>query len=156
MIVIQNTPLAQSPQHVWKRLSPRWFHWAVWRTLPLCRTQVDFYLRVTPTEAFSTPKCTMCEEDTRIKTVLVCVGERQERRRPVQFSGSNQQLCTAVRKAFSDVITPTDEVFLQIKDETWGGMFIDLVDQDVPDRSVLKANVTSSQPPTATRDQGVC
>ena len=95
----------------------------------------------------------MCEEDTRIKTVLVCVGER---RRPVQFSGFNQQLCTAVRKAFSDVITPTDEVFLQVKDETWGGMFIDLVDQDVPDRSVLKANVTSSQPPTATRDQGVC
>lgn len=95
----------------------------------------------------------MSEEDTRIKTVLVCVGER---RRPVQFSGSNQQLCTAVRKAFTDVITPTDGVFLQIKDETWGGMFIDLVDQDVPDRSVLKANITSSQPPTATHDQGVC
>ena len=153
MIVTRNTPLAQSPQHVWKRLSSRWFRWAVWRTLPLCRTRVGFYLRATPTEAFSTPKCTMSEEDTRIKTVLVCVGER---RRPVQFSGSNQQLCTAVRKAFTDVITPTDGVFLQIKDETWGGMFIDLVDQDVPDRSVLKANITSSQPPTATHDQGVC
>lgn len=66
------------------------------------------------------------------------------------------QLCTAVRKAFTDVITPTDGVFLQIKDETWGGMLIDLVYQDVPDRSVLKANITSSQPPTATHDQGVC
>ena len=40
-----------------------------------------------PPEAFSTPKCTMCEEDTRIKSVLVCVRERQERRQPVQFSG---------------------------------------------------------------------
>ena len=99
----------------------------------------------------------MCEEDTRIKTALVCVGEKHERRRPVQFSGSNQQLCTAVRNAFSDVIAPTDEVFLQIKDETWGGMFIDLVDQDVPDRSVLKANITSeSRASTVTHDQGVC
>ena len=61
-----------------------------------------------------------------------------------------------MRKAFTDVITPTDGVFHQIKDETWGGMFIDLVDQDVPDRSGLKANITSSQPPTATHDQGVC
>ena len=154
MIVIRNNPLTQSPQYVWKRLSPQWFHWTVWRTLPLCRTWVGFFLQATPTEAFSTPKCTMCEEDTRTKSVLVCVRERQERRRPVQFSGSNQQLCTAVRKAFSDVITPT--VFLQIKDETWGGIFIDLVDQDVPDRRVLKANITSSQPPTATCDQRVC
>ena len=75
----------------------------------------------------------------------------------MQFSGSNQQLCTAVRNAFADVLSPTDEIFLQIKDETWGGMFIDLVDQDVPDRSVLKANITAeSQAPKATCDQGVC
>lgn len=39
-----------------------------------------------------------------------------------------------MRNAFSDVITRTDEIFLQIK--YWGGMFIDLVDQDVPDRSI--------------------
>ena len=91
-----------------------------------------------------------------MKTILVCLGEKHERRRPVQFSGSNQQLCSAGRNAFSDVLTPTDEIFLQIKDKTWGGMFIDLVDQDVPDRSVLKANITSeSQAPKATCDQGV-
>ena len=37
--------------------------------------------------------------------------------------------------------TPVDgQVYLQILDKSWGdGIFVDLLDQDIPDRSVLKA-----------------
>ena len=57
--------------------------------------------------------------------------------RPVSFTGGKDELIQAIRTAFSDVLAADDKVFLQIHDESWG-VFIDLLSQDIPERSVLK------------------
>ena len=86
------------------------------------------------------------------KCVLICTGERK---RPVTFTGSKEQLLTAIKDAFSDVVKPESNIFLQIKDEAWGGMFVDLRDEDNPDRSILKAVVSESTPTGQSLDQVV-
>ena len=87
------------------------------------------------------------------KVVLVCMGENK---RIVPFStpaGSESQLQTAssatvadtealaaaIRVAFKDVLQPGQEFFLQLKNEEWGGVFVDLLGGPIPDRSVVRA-----------------
>ena len=66
-----------------------------------------------------------------MKKVLVRFGDRCK---PVQFTGGD--LHKEIRKAF---VLNEEDFFLQIKDEEWGGEFVDLSDeQEIPDKSVLK------------------
>ena len=45
-----------------------------------------------------------------------------------------------VRTVFKDVIAEAD-FFLQLKDDEWGGEFVDLVGQEIPNHSILRAVV---------------
>lgn len=80
----------------------------------------------------------MDEEDVR--TVLVVFGERS---RQVFFKASGtysvkEVLMRAITETYRDVVGDS-KLFLQIKDDSWGGMFVDLQEQEVTDRSVIRA-----------------
>lgn len=74
------------------------------------------------------------------KTVLVSLNERN---RVVEFSGSlmSDFVCT-VKDAFADVLKKPAHIVLQIKDENWGGVFIDVQSMEaIKDRSILRVIV---------------
>jgi len=61
--------------------------------------------------------------------VLVCLGDRKN-------------ILEAIRNTFSDVLPCTAQFILQIKNENWGGDFLDISKSgEVPDRSVLKVRI---------------
>ena len=75
------------------------------------------------------------------KSILVQFGEH---RRPLSIP-ANQNVEAAnlkerVRTAFMDVIAEAD-FFLQLKDDEWGGEFVDLVGQEIPDHSILRVMI---------------
>ena len=76
------------------------------------------------------------------KTVLVQLGERV---RPVVIAPGDgddvARATVATCTVFRDVLSPADEIVLQLKDEEWGGIFIDKLQGDIPSQSVLKAVV---------------
>ena len=80
-------------------------------------------------------------------TVLVLFGQHT---RPVSFvPGTNPEetqraMLTAILSAFSDKLPPKSSLILQIRDDEWGGMFVDLISQEVLDRSVVKVLVDDS------------
>ena len=44
---------------------------------------------------------------------------------------------SAVHTTFSDIIHPVQDFFLQIKDDEWGGAFVDLLDDwEIVDKSI--------------------
>ena len=77
------------------------------------------------------------------KNVLVSVGENT---RVVTFStGSETQsemeaLSKAVRASFTDIIPTGSEILLQVKNEEWGGGFVDMIinADEIADRSILR------------------
>ena len=73
------------------------------------------------------------------KTVLVCFGERK---RPVTYTvdeNEKESLLAAAREVFTDVDGIVDESVVQVKNEQWGGEFVDLKeDEKIPDRAVLR------------------
>ena len=76
------------------------------------------------------------------KSVLVQLGEFN---RVVQFehcpdAGGTERdsLVIAVRATFSDRINPHDRLTLQVKDDDWGGVFVDCVGDKIPNRSIMK------------------
>ena len=77
-----------------------------------------------------------------IKRVLVGV---EGINRPVTYSGSNKDLENAIIKTFSDRlhgINESDkELIIEIKDAEWDGLFVQLIDQVVADKSVLRARI---------------
>ena len=77
------------------------------------------------------------------KTVLVSFSERN---RPVEFTGGMEELTVATKETFRDLLGNKDpDIFFQLRDEDWGGLFVDVVDASkIPDRSVLKAVVVKS------------
>ena len=79
-------------------------------------------------------------------SVLVCYGER---RRPLKTSSSFLALKEAVLAEFTDIF-PVErdrcELLFQRKDDSWGGVFVDIVEEEpIPDRSVVKVSVLYSQ-----------
>lgn len=80
-------------------------------------------------------------------TVLVLFGQHT---RPVSFvPGTNPEetqkaMLTAILSAFSDKLPPKSSLILQIRDDEWGGMFVDLISQEILDRSVVKVLVDDS------------
>ena len=76
------------------------------------------------------------DDKSSTRTVLVSFNER---RRPVTFQGGKAGLIEAFKAAFVDVLNPLhSKLVLQIQDHNWGGAYIDLLDQDIPDRSYVK------------------
>lgn len=74
------------------------------------------------------------------KTVVVQLGEFN---RVIQFEVSTGKterdvLLAAVRAAYSDRIGPEHRLTFQVKDEGWGGLFVDFFGDEVTDRSVMK------------------
>ncbi len=68
--------------------------------------------------------------------VLVRFGDRC---RPVQFTGDELHL--KIRE-----VNQQEDFFLQIKDEEWGGEFVDISDeQQIPDKSVLNIFLLKKQ-----------
>ena len=63
------------------------------------------------------------------------------RNRPVIFSGSKIDLVRQTRYTFSDIVVAEDsDIYFQLEDQTWGpGVLVDLLDQEVEDRSILIA-----------------
>ena len=63
------------------------------------------------------------------KSVLVSLNKRN---RVVDFSGSSlSDLVNVVKEAFKDLIDETAQLVLQLKDKSWGGVFIDVQDIEV-------------------------
>ena len=62
-------------------------------------------------------------------------------------SSSLEALRAAVLSQFSDVLPAAKcDLLLQIKDDNWGGMFVDIVEgHSIPDRSVVKVVVEATQ-----------
>ena len=54
-------------------------------------------------------------------------------------------LISLIRETFSDKIKDNDAVILQMKDEEWGGAFIDYFEDRVPDKSILRVIVEKPQ-----------
>ena len=61
---------------------------------------------------------------TMAKTVLVSL---EERNRPVTFSGAKENLVEEIRVVFKYQLASEEDVYLQIKDESWGGIFVDVL-----------------------------
>ena len=84
-----------------------------------------------------------CCHDTQImeKTVLLQLQTSSgSRNRPVSFIGGKKELLSATKAKFSDVLSKDGELFLQIRDESWGeDVFVDLMDEDIPERAMVKA-----------------
>ena len=82
-----------------------------------------------------------------MKSVLVCVGERK---RPVTLANDSSvnELKLAIVREYQNILprsssstdqSVADRLVLQIKSEDWGGIFVDLKDEDdYPDKSVLR------------------
>lgn len=75
------------------------------------------------------------------KKVLVKFGDHC---RPVQFTGDHDELVLKTKEEFA--LNQQEDLLLQIKDEDWGGEFIDLSASDeIPDKSVLKLVLLKKQ-----------
>ncbi len=62
------------------------------------------------------------------------------RNRPVTFLGEREELVIATKEKFNDILSEDGDVYIQILDQTWGDdVYVDLQDQDIPARSILKA-----------------
>ena len=71
--------------------------------------------------------------------VLVSVGEN---RRIVSFSSTPastdaEVLSKAIKETFGDILKSDQEFFIQAKNEEWGGLFLDVLDQEIVDKAVV-------------------
>ena len=74
------------------------------------------------------------------KCILVLLGNNT---RVVKFtSGVVDVVMSEIRNAFSDVLQSGQEFFLKVKREEWGGVFVDVQENDeIVDKSVVKAEM---------------
>ena len=72
------------------------------------------------------------------KTVLACLGERK---REVTFTAEGDKmkaLTDAIKRVYADKLQIDGELVIQLKDENWGGEFVDASTTTIPDRGVVK------------------
>ena len=74
------------------------------------------------------------------KCILVLLGNNT---RVVKFTSSGLNIVVSeIRNAFSDVLQPGQKFFLKVKREEWGGVFVDVPENDeIVDKSVVKAEM---------------
>ena len=67
--------------------------------------------------------------------------------RPIVFNGGQNDDVTKVKKTtlrvFKDVLKVEDRITLQLKNDEWGGVFVDALEGHISKRSVIKAIVTT-------------
>ena len=81
------------------------------------------------------------------KQVLVCLLDHKRALLIKEKNVSATELKVRVEQLFADVLgKQVGEFFLQLKDESWGE-WVDLIDQTIPDRAVLRANFIPAQEP---------
>ena len=82
----------------------------------------------------------MSSTDNRAEEVSVLVRYGSRCRRIVLSSGSSEsELRVNIRDVFGDLLGAEQRFFLQLKDDDWGGEFIDVPDGlKVADRSVFR------------------
>ena len=81
--------------------------------------------------------------DAPRKSVLFCMGGRNRIGSSAGtgvFVSDKSALTAAVRAQFGDILSEKQDFFLQIKNEDWGGAFVELLEeQNVPDKAVIEA-----------------
>ena len=78
-------------------------------------------------------------EATAVKKVLVSIGEN---RRIVSFSSTPASsdaeiLSKAIKETFGDVQKSGQEFYIQVRNKEWGGLFLDVLDQEIVDKAVI-------------------
>ena len=69
---------------------------------------------------------------------------------PVKSSGSREALVSAIRERFADLLpspsVDAPDLVTAISDDSWGAdVFVDLLDQDTPNRAVLRFRVAQRE-----------
>ena len=82
------------------------------------------------------------------KSVLVMLGENTC---VVTFSAGSsmtekEAVTSAIHLTLSDVLVLHHNFFLQVKSEEWGGAFVDLLSDNIVDKSVVKAVLVKIPP----------
>ena len=68
------------------------------------------------------------------------------RNRPLKFNGQKSALIARVRERFADILPSDVELVLQIRDDSWGtDVYVDLLDQPIPDRAVIRLLIVEMQ-----------
>lgn len=77
-----------------------------------------------------------------MKEVLVQLGERNRVvKLPTDCGGVQSErevLLTEIRRTFADLLSPSDSITLQIRDASWGSMFVDFFGDTIDNRAVFK------------------
>ena len=61
-----------------------------------------------------------------------------------ELTADMEALVQAIQDTFADNLQPGQQFFLQIKNEEWGGTFIDVQDrQEIADRSIVRVVMKS-------------
>ena len=97
------------------------------------------------------------EADT-LKTVLVSVGEN---RRIVSFTSNSscsdaEVLSKAIKERFADILSSEQQFFIQVKNEEWGGLFLDVLDQQIVDKSIINVLLKPLAHEVSCRDMKSC
>ena len=81
-----------------------------------------------------------------LKKVLVLYGENT---RCITFKPddemSSERLKEEIFKTYSDFLNGNEKIFIQLKDEDWGGHFVDYFGDAIADRSVIRVIVSKPQ-----------
>ena len=99
----------------------------------------------------------MCiqSQPSRVVRACLCKPQMDERKRVLVQFGDNcrcivvpttsettqlekKLLEEKICNMFSDLLAPRDKIYLQVKDEEWGGIFADVFENDVVHKSVFK------------------
>ena len=54
------------------------------------------------------------------------------------LQSERELLIERIQEVYSDLLPPNCNIFLQLKDEQWGGVFVDYFESTIPDRSIFK------------------
>ena len=79
---------------------------------------------------FATSISCSCKLPRMERTVLIQFETKSgTRSRPVTFCGEKEELLSATKEKFADIMKESSEIYFQIQDESWGaGFFVDLLD----------------------------
>lgn len=93
------------------------------------------------------------------KKVLVCFGDRKRTISiPVGVDISDEEsLRNNAYEVFQDLLSPSIPIVFQLKDEEWGGEFVDLLSgQAIEDKSIVKMIITKTTKKVRFVEQCAC
>ena len=72
-----------------------------------------------------------------VKQALVCLGDRKRSITFLTGVDEKESMLEAIREVFKDVVTLNNNFLIQLKNEKWGGEFLDLAEETIQDQSIL-------------------